>query len=729
LAARPFTWEGRKYVSVEHAYQTNKSGSFDAETYNNKRWKGGVKIRGRKSVNPEISKQLMRDLIEASFRQNPAAKEKLMETYTYEHIIDEQEVTHINPNNPKRTDVWTKAFPEILMNVREQFAEEEVHAIADRMVDIPIDDERVLDIVVEPENPKTPEFNKLPGRSEKLTKTYAGVGARATPTAVQNIMVDIGNWLGAFWGYKLNSGGAAGADSAFENGANAARSNDGPTPDIFKAKDATDQTRKIAKEIHPAPGALSGYVLNLMARNTNQIFGRNLDTPVDFVVLWTPDGAETAAETSRKTGGTGQAIRMASLKGIPVINIQKYVNEKGEVDKDALFNRITEIMEPGGSVSITDNERAALERGEVDATSLTHTYLLERIDKAQRRLTEATRLFNSKRVQELDKRRKPYKDAQKAMNQAKLDVTKAVRAARTEGLTEQQVKDAKNGKTPPRPEPEISGAQTMRDMLPDLVIRDVQTLLEIYRSLMAAQANVNTQTTERGKAEFQKRVDHWNTKRKAQLRKMERGLFLKPGMLKNIEKEVKRYINEGGTGWIPISFAPGPYDGTLVFGEEATQLQEAARDAVKRERALDNKETALEEISDSQWHAERQMKQLNDSKTPQKVKTLIRKDLEETYDFIKLVTRTAKDNGATQEEIDAAIKRGKRKEGFTIIRDDFDDTVDEAVVRTRDSVFGKFADDMKNWGATFRDDPRQAAKMLIWTADGELRSMGRIGTA
>lgn len=159
----------------------------------------------------------------------------------------------------------------------------------------------------------TPTFDKLPAKDPKTpTMTYAGIGSRNTPRAVLEQMTAYAKRLEGL-GYTLRSGGAKGADTAFENGTQ--------TKQIFYASDATDQTRQIAKEIHPKPDALSGYVLNLMARNTNQLFGKDLDTPVDFVLAWTPDGAETSAERTIKTGGTGQAIDMASRKGIPVFNL------------------------------------------------------------------------------------------------------------------------------------------------------------------------------------------------------------------------------------------------------------------------------------------------------------------------------------------------------------------------------------------------------------------------
>lgn len=58
----------------------------------------------------------------------------------------------------------------------------------------------------------------------------------------------------------------------------------------------------------------------LITYYTYQVFGRNLDEPVDFVICWTKDGKEGHG-SERPCGGTGQAVEMASLKGIPVINL------------------------------------------------------------------------------------------------------------------------------------------------------------------------------------------------------------------------------------------------------------------------------------------------------------------------------------------------------------------------------------------------------------------------
>ena len=166
-----------------------------------------------------------------------------------------------------------------------------------------------------------PEFNKLPARSSTPTMTYAGIGSVDTPAEIQVKMTEVARYLASL-GYTLRSGHAKGADQAFEAGA--------VEKEIFYSKDANETTLKIAEEIHPNWNAVKGadakktdYIRGLMARNTNQVFGRSLDTPVDFVLAWTQDGITHYSNRTVKSGGTGQAIDMASRKGIPVINMAK----------------------------------------------------------------------------------------------------------------------------------------------------------------------------------------------------------------------------------------------------------------------------------------------------------------------------------------------------------------------------------------------------------------------
>lgn len=190
------------------------------------------------------------------------------------------------------------------------------------------------------------KFKDLP-MATGTSKTYAGIGHRDlggfcepnTGEPVERIMCWLAGELEKL-GYTLNSGGALGADSAFEAGVRLPAHKN-----VFTPADATEETRSIARELHPAHERLQGHALDLYARNTNQIFGRNLDVTVDFVVCYTKDGCETAATRSRESGGTGQAIEMADRKGSPIFNmknpdwfakLKKFLNLPFDLPKGAL---------------------------------------------------------------------------------------------------------------------------------------------------------------------------------------------------------------------------------------------------------------------------------------------------------------------------------------------------------------------------------------------------------
>jgi hypothetical protein len=147
-----------------------------------------------------------------------------------------------------------------------------------------------------------------------MTLLYAGIGSRRTPPDVCLLMTKLAGEL-AVRDYVLRSGGAEGADKAFEAGA-------GDKKEIFRAKPPpSPEAYRVAAAVHPAWHRCSPAAKALHARNTYQILGRSLDSPVRFVVCWTPDGAEEG--TSQKTGGTGQAIRIANRLDIPVFNLQR----------------------------------------------------------------------------------------------------------------------------------------------------------------------------------------------------------------------------------------------------------------------------------------------------------------------------------------------------------------------------------------------------------------------
>lgn len=156
------------------------------------------------------------------------------------------------------------------------------------------------------------------------TYTYAGIGSRKTPDDVLKNMKILGTILGGSdtipKSYTLRSGGAAGADTAFEIGcdaSNGAKEIYLPWSGFNGKKSqyigASPMAFNMTERFHPNWHALSPAAKKLMARNVYQVLGHDLKTPADFIVCWTPNGTIT--------GGTGQALRMAKFFKIPVFNL------------------------------------------------------------------------------------------------------------------------------------------------------------------------------------------------------------------------------------------------------------------------------------------------------------------------------------------------------------------------------------------------------------------------
>ena len=166
---------------------------------------------------------------------------------------------------------------------------------------------------------------------------YAGIGSRATPQSVLEVMTVMAAWL-ARREWHLHTGGAAGADSAFAAGAPADRrtvflpwpgyrGHAGPDCRTL----ATDRMRTclaIAAALHPAWHRCSPAARNLHARNATILLGERADTPVQAVVAWTSRGLVS--------GGTGMGIRIARDRGIPVLNL-------GLLHPRAVCERLEEI--------------------------------------------------------------------------------------------------------------------------------------------------------------------------------------------------------------------------------------------------------------------------------------------------------------------------------------------------------------------------------------------------
>ena len=152
---------------------------------------------------------------------------------------------------------------------------------------------------------------------------YAGIGSRETPLSVLEDMQHIAFQLGSM-NWILRSGGAPGADTAFEYGSDHA----GGTKEIYipwagfqGRKDAIVGAEQpnfpdalfLASNFHPAWDRCRASARALHARNGYQILGKSLTQKADCVICWTRNASGT--------GGTGQALRIAKHFNIPIFDL------------------------------------------------------------------------------------------------------------------------------------------------------------------------------------------------------------------------------------------------------------------------------------------------------------------------------------------------------------------------------------------------------------------------
>lgn len=145
---------------------------------------------------------------------------------------------------------------------------------------------------------------------------YTGIGSRKTPREILALMAAVAAEL-AKMGWILRSGGADGADSAFEIGAVSRKEVYLPWKG-FNGRNSpyyliTAAALAMAEKYHPAWDRCSPGARKLHARNCYQVLGFDLNTPSNFILCWTPSG--------KVEGGTGQAMRIALDNNIPIINM------------------------------------------------------------------------------------------------------------------------------------------------------------------------------------------------------------------------------------------------------------------------------------------------------------------------------------------------------------------------------------------------------------------------
>ncbi len=153
-----------------------------------------------------------------------------------------------------------------------------------------------------------------------MNKFYCGVGSRQTPDYICQAFTKFASHLSDL-GYTLRSGGADGADLAFEDGANKKQIwlpwlgfNNSKEKFIFCKELTEPVARLVINNQHW--NRLSEAGKKMHCRNVHQVLGNLVDETVsEFVLCWTKD--------AEVIGGTATAIKLANLFDIPVFNFGK----------------------------------------------------------------------------------------------------------------------------------------------------------------------------------------------------------------------------------------------------------------------------------------------------------------------------------------------------------------------------------------------------------------------
>lgn len=177
---------------------------------------------------------------------------------------------------------------------------------------------------------------------QKQHIVITGIGSRETPQEDLEFLTKLGAATEAR-GWRGRSGGAGGADLAFEKGFKDPRNIDvivpwrgflpmkmnekqvsdylgrqrpssGPGAPVMLSGEKKNEAERIASQFHPAWDKCTSGAKSLHTRNVPQVLGLDLRSKTDLVVCYTIDG--------KATGGTGQAMRIAMNEGIPIANLK-----------------------------------------------------------------------------------------------------------------------------------------------------------------------------------------------------------------------------------------------------------------------------------------------------------------------------------------------------------------------------------------------------------------------
>ena len=151
-------------------------------------------------------------------------------------------------------------------------------------------------------------------------RAYAGFGSWNTPAHIVVVIESLGRAL-AEAGWTLRTGGAAGAESAFERGCDAVG---GRKELVGRPADIESASAQFWPETLLPWAQLSANTRALLAQSACQILGPDLDAPAKFLAYW--------KSTDGRSFEIDHALQIAAAHAVPCVRIEHPINLSRLVD-------------------------------------------------------------------------------------------------------------------------------------------------------------------------------------------------------------------------------------------------------------------------------------------------------------------------------------------------------------------------------------------------------------